>query len=303
MEGVDVAVKAMHLRSLPPHLKNELNPVFLANGHPDILTTYGICDYPGKFSQVTELMETSLGAWIEKLNQEGQAIFLSDRNQIGYKMARGLSYLHSKNITHKHLKDSNILLRFLPGIGIEVKLADADLSKLKLETSGNCSAAYEVTIRYRAPETFTREYGRLNGGDGRLNNEARLVAQKEADVYSLGVVVLQMQTMRKPYAEFSEAKVLQKLSAKEQEAIPDKTLPVTRAIIQAATDLVPAQRPSALEAQQAFEINEPLLKIQPLVRAVFSDQRFRDILPAIANNLCTAFGLDAIKHLAVNPKE
>lgn len=296
--GVDVAVKVNYLKSIAPHLKTEYDAVFLANGHPNILTTYGICDQPGKHMKVMELMSISLGDWIEQLNQQQLIISPFVRNEIGHKIACGLTYLHSKNIAHKHLKGNNVLLRFIPGKGVDVKLADAGLSKLKLETSGNGAANGDATVRWRAPESFTREFGRLNP-------EETLKAHKAADVYSLGKVVQQMERMQKPYEQLDERQVVAILSGKDQEKIfeitPENTLSTTRAIIQTSTDLVPAVRLSAQNVQQTFEKSSGFLKKQALVPVIFSERAFRDILPAIAKYFNLAYSTDAFKHLAANP--
>ncbi|GAA0174851.1 hypothetical protein LIER_28153 [Lithospermum erythrorhizon] len=96
--------------------------------------------------------------------------------------ARGIAYLHedcTPRIIHRDIKSANILL----DNNFEAKVADFGLAKLALELEAHTHISTRVmgTFGYMAPEYATT---------GKLT--------EKSDVYSLGVVLLELITGRKP---------------------------------------------------------------------------------------------------------
>ncbi|KAL5665961.1 hypothetical protein ACJX0J_026069, partial [Zea mays] len=103
----------------------------------------------------------------------------STRSGICLGTAKGLSYLHEEhepNIVHRDIKASNVLLDrdYLPKIG------DFGLAKLFPDNITHISTAVVGTSGYLAPEYFV--HGQLT---------------KKADVYSFGVLVLEIVSGRR----------------------------------------------------------------------------------------------------------
>lgn len=98
--------------------------------------------------------------------------------------ARGLAYLHEDchpRIIHRDIKSSNILL----DINFEAQVADFGLAKLAADTNTHVSTRVMGTFGYLAPEYAT---------SGKVT--------EKSDVFSFGVVLLELITGRKPVDTF-----------------------------------------------------------------------------------------------------
>jgi WNK lysine deficient protein kinase len=94
---------------------------------------------------------------------------------------RGLKYLHNEvnpPIVHRDIKCDNLYIDSTNG---RIKIGDLGLSKIQ---SSNCTSSFAGTEEFMAPEVFQGKYSVL------------------ADVYSLGMCVLEMLTGEKPYKEY-----------------------------------------------------------------------------------------------------
>lgn len=99
--------------------------------------------------------------------------------------AKGLEYIHSKNITHGNVKCSNILVTSAG----EACICDFGMSKIIEDVTGTSASATLTTsgsARWLAPELIT----------GTVSSPT-----KEADVYSFGMAMLELLTRKPPYAD------------------------------------------------------------------------------------------------------
>lgn len=111
----------------------------------------------------------------------------STRLKIGLGCARGLAYLHEDchpKIIHRDIKSSNILLEE----NFEAKVADFGLAKLSSDTNTHVSTRVMGTFGYLAPEY---------AASGKLTDRS--------DVFSFGVVLLELVTGRRPIDMSQEA--------------------------------------------------------------------------------------------------
>jgi sterile alpha motif and leucine zipper containing kinase AZK len=130
--GSEVAIKQLHLKTLPTHLKEEFEheaQVMAQCQYPNIINLYGIVTETGHHALVMEYMPK--GSLRGVLNDKSQELSWETRWLIAIDIAKGLSYLHSKNILHRDLKSLNILL----GNDYHAKICDFGLAKIKLESS------------------------------------------------------------------------------------------------------------------------------------------------------------------------
>ena len=75
---------------------------------------------------------------------------------IGYRILRGLQFIHSRRIIHRDIKPSNLLINRSG----DVKISDFGIAR-KLQGTGAMSQTYLGTLMYMAPERInTNEYGR-----------------------------------------------------------------------------------------------------------------------------------------------
>ena len=109
------------------------------------------------------------------LNKELQ---LSQKTELMYGIAKGISYLHSNNIIHRDVKPANILIA--SEIPLTPKLADFDISKaLDVDAETSVMSSNVGTLAFKAPEFFIRPRGKLE-------------YHRNVDVYAAGLTFLAM---------------------------------------------------------------------------------------------------------------
>ncbi|WOG91974.1 hypothetical protein DCAR_0311230 [Daucus carota subsp. sativus] len=114
----------------------------------------------------------------EASHQDGHVLNWPMRHLIALGIARGLAFLHSNSMVHGDVKPQNVLF----DADFEAHLCDYGLEKLALAPNAEASTSSTPvgTLGYVSPEaTLTGQ------------------ASKEADVYSFGIVLLEILTGRK----------------------------------------------------------------------------------------------------------
>ncbi|XP_042033088.1 probable LRR receptor-like serine/threonine-protein kinase At4g36180 [Salvia splendens] len=143
---------------------------YYAGPPPDM--RFLVYDYMPNGNLTTLLQEAS--------HQEGHVLNWPMRHLIALGIARGLAFLHSVSIIHGDVKPQNVLF----DADFEAHLSDFGLDKVTIATTSaeaSTSASPVGTLGYVAPEAT------LTGKPS-----------KEADVYSFGIVVLEILTGKKP---------------------------------------------------------------------------------------------------------
>ncbi|XWS25860.1 hypothetical protein CRYUN_Cryun27aG0103600 [Craigia yunnanensis] len=138
-------------------------------GPPDLrLLVY---DYMPNGNLATLLQEAS--------HQDGHMLNWPMRHLIALGIARGLAFLHSLSIVHGDVKPQNVLF----DADFEAHLSEFGLERLTIATPAEASSSSTPV-----------------GSLGYVAPEAALTSQpaKEADVYSFGIVLLEILTGRKP---------------------------------------------------------------------------------------------------------
>ncbi|KAG6704925.1 hypothetical protein I3842_07G156400 [Carya illinoinensis] len=138
-------------------------------GPPDLrLLVY---DYMPNGNLATLLQEAS--------HQEGHVLNWPMRHLIALGIARGIAFLHSVSIVHGDVKPQNVLF----DADFEAHLSEFGLDRLTIATPAEASSSSTPI-----------------GSLGYVSPEAALTGQatREADVYSFGIVLLEILTGRKP---------------------------------------------------------------------------------------------------------
>ncbi|MBS0652599.1 MAG: protein kinase [Verrucomicrobia bacterium] len=264
-----VAIKVWCMKSLLEHVKTEYDDAgaFLTNPH--LLTVFGVCVYPGKYADVMELMDTSLHQLYKDPAKANDKLTLRNIGIIGSGIANGVAYLHSKGIAHKYLKSQNVLLSEDLKT---VKICDQGRSKLRLEM-GNCAQGREdATVRYRSPETFTREYAK---------QKDNIETTKQTDSFALGMLLWTLFARHEPYQADTEAIALGKVQTNQQETIPENCTRAHAHLIQNCWK-PSGQRPSALEFKSELKKADDFVqgfvdKINLASNCLFADGQMKDI--------------------------
>jgi eukaryotic-like serine/threonine-protein kinase len=143
---------------------------------------------------------------------------------VGEQVADVLSYAHATGVVHRDVKPANVLM----GTQGRAKLADFGIARLIGDTVRHTQTGQQVgTAAYLAPEQMRGE-----AVDG------------AADVYSLGLVLLEALSGRHAYSGTSMESALARLHAAP--TIPPTVDDDLRGLLTAMTALEPTQRPSAV---------------------------------------------------------
>lgn len=114
-----------------------------------------------------------------------------------------MMFMHNKDIEHRDIKTQNI---FISSDGI-IRLGDFGISR-KIEKNNDKLKTAAGTPYFMAPETIT--------GDS---------YDEKADMWSVGVILYELITLKKPFEGQSIESVFMAIMEKEFEALPAKTDP------------------------------------------------------------------------------
>jgi formylglycine-generating enzyme required for sulfatase activity/dienelactone hydrolase len=174
------------------------------------------------------------GETLKKRIQRGP-LSIEDVATIGAQIARGLSAAHEAGIVHRDIKPANVMLTSKG----EVKIVDFGIAKLAGQSDLTRTGLSLGTVSYMAPEQFIGQVDR------------------RADIWSLGVVLYEMLTRRRPFEGENDMTVMR--------AVVDRTPPPVKvlrpdvpdamvAIIERALQKDPSHRfESATEMADALE--------------------------------------------------
>ncbi len=187
--------------------------------HPNIIPVLGTDETaPLPFIVYHYCHGPTLAQW---LSQQRDAVPCRQAVQIVVLLAEAIHHAHQRGILHRDLKPSNILLEltsntehrqgFVDGPGLTIpRITDFGISKvfnednsdaqMRGETAQNLTTLGMIvgTIQYMAPEQIRGEQGNVGW---------------HSDVYSLGVILYELLTRRRPFAGDTSAEVLIQMSA------------------------------------------------------------------------------------------
>nr|XP_034889458.1 LEAF RUST 10 DISEASE-RESISTANCE LOCUS RECEPTOR-LIKE PROTEIN KINASE-like 2.7 isoform X2 [Populus alba] len=234
--------------------------------HVNVVTLLGFCYEKNKRALIYEFMPNgSLDSFISEKGSPHTNCRLEWENlyEIAVGIARGLEYLHrgcNTRIVHFDIKPHNILLDedFCP------KISDFGLAKLcQSKVSKISMIGARGTVGYIAPEVFCRSFGGVT---------------YKSDVYSYGMMVLEMVGQRKDfdmgsletnemyfpdwfymYLEPGKISTLHGGTTEEEEEIVEKMIFVGLWCIQT----IPSHRPSMTKVVEMFEGSLQSLQIPP----------------------------------------
>jgi tRNA A-37 threonylcarbamoyl transferase component Bud32 len=157
-------------------------------------------------------------------------------------LAEALHTVHAARVVHRDIKPSNVLLRrsVLPHQEYRAKLADFGIAHLIDSTRMTAPGSLMGTVAYLSPEL-------VRGAD----------PATPADVYALGLVLLEALTARRAYPQTStHESLMARLNASP--TIPGSLGYQWKSLLTAMTASDPAARPTALEVAMAARDLGPL---------------------------------------------
>ena len=181
-DGATIAIKRLSgdFGQMEREFKAEVETLSKAQ-HPNLVLLQGYCRIGSDRLLIYSFMENgSLDHWLHE-NPDGPSRLIWPRRlQIAKGAARGLAYLHlscQPHILHRDIKSSNILL----DENFEAHLADFGLARLICPYATHVTTDLVGTLGYIPPE-----YGQSS------------VATFKGDVYSFGIVLLELVTGKRP---------------------------------------------------------------------------------------------------------
>ncbi|KAL6899562.1 hypothetical protein ACP4OV_006220 [Aristida adscensionis] len=181
-DGATIAIKRLSgdFGQMEREFKAEVETLSKAQ-HPNLVLLQGYCRIGNDRLLIYSFMENgSLDHWLHEKPDGPSRLAWHRRLQIAKGAARGLAYLHlscQPHILHRDIKSSNILL----DENYEAHLADFGLARLICPYATHVTTDLVGTLGYIPPE-----YGQSS------------VATFKGDVYSFGIVLLELLTGKRP---------------------------------------------------------------------------------------------------------
>ncbi|KAF8053349.1 hypothetical protein N665_1425s0001, partial [Sinapis alba] len=187
--GTDVAIKLFLEQDLTAeNMEDFCNEISILSRirHPNVVLFLGACTKPPRLSMITEYME--LGSLYYLIHMSGQKKKLSWHRRLRMlrDICRGLMCIHRMKIVHRDLKSANCLV----DKHWTVKICDFGLSRIMTdENMKDTSSA--GTPEWMAPELIRNE-----------------PFTEKCDIFSLGVIMWELSTLRKPWEGVPPEKVI-----------------------------------------------------------------------------------------------
>lgn len=233
--GRTVALKVMVGDSADPtdaaRVRSEIR-LLASLSHPSLVTLY---DARLSSTPTYLAMELIAGPTLTDVIERGP-IPGADAARYGREIAEALSVVHSRGIVHRDVKPSNILLRPPAHTGERARATLADFGIAALVGATRVTRADTVigTAAYLSPE------------------QARgMPAAPASDVYSLGLVLLEALTGRRPFGGRTPHEALAARLVSPPD-IPDDLPRPWRTLLSRMTAIDPAERPDAADLGAEF---------------------------------------------------
>ncbi|KAI3694268.1 hypothetical protein L1987_77232 [Smallanthus sonchifolius] len=227
--GTEVAVKKFMNQDISgdalTQFKGEIE-IMLRLRHPNVVLFMGAVTRPPNLSILTEFLPR--GSLYKLLHRTNVQLDEKRRMRMALDVAKGMNYLHTSNpvIVHRDLKTPNLLV----DKNWVVKVCDFGMSRMKHHTFLS-SKSTAGTPEWMAPEV--------------LRNEP---SNEKCDVYSFGVILWELATLRIPWTEMNSMQVVGAVGFQHRHLdIPETVDPVVARIITDCWHPKPQCRPSFKE--------------------------------------------------------
>jgi serine/threonine protein kinase len=236
--GVACALKVISLARMTAdqrrYVEREVQIMEMAR-HENIVRYLGHENIPDKEEMhiMMELFPESLTQLITKRKGLGhRSLALGEIKMLAIQVLSGIDYLHGRNIVHADLKSDNILVDFdAQGEFNRIKISDLGVCQVAESCDSQSVACHVGTTVYMAPEAMTRgEYSTA------------------ADVWSFGLLLVEMISLARPYASLTPSAAIMKIESGEAPEFPSPGCSKQAKILAAARRCLirdPQSRPSA----------------------------------------------------------
>ncbi|KAF0446141.1 kinase-like protein [Gigaspora margarita] len=154
-------------------------------GHPNIITFYGVTEDPSKEHQfmILQYADKDLRDY---LRENFKNLQLIDKLRMAEETAQGLRFLHTKNIVHGDLNSRNILIH-----NKQIKITDFDVSRQINGVSTLPCTDIKGMPAYIDPQCFKD-----------------LKYDKKSEIYSLGVILWEISSGQPPFKSLTSLEII-----------------------------------------------------------------------------------------------
>jgi eukaryotic-like serine/threonine-protein kinase len=216
----EVAIKTLRYEEIDPEQIDEVKKRFFREAeaagklsHPNIVTIYDVGEDYDIAYMAMELLD---GTDLEKYTKRENLLPMEEVVRVVSCVAAALDYAHANGIVHRDIKPANIMMLN----NREVKVADFGIARV-MATSKTQTGVVMGTPSYMSPEQIAGKKV-----DGR------------SDLFSLGVVLYELISGKKPFDGDSIATLMYKITASPprpiQEfspGIPEKMVPIVEKLL------------------------------------------------------------------------
>ncbi|KAK9142395.1 hypothetical protein Syun_011795 [Stephania yunnanensis] len=226
LNGTEVAVKKFLDQDFSGDALDQFRcevKIMLRLRHPNVVLFMGAVTRPPNLSILTEFLPR--GSLYRLLHRPNVQLDEKRRLKMALDVAKGMNYLHTSHptIVHRDLKSPNLLV----DKNWTVKVCDFGLSRLKHHTFLS-SKSTAGTPEWMAPEV--------------LRNEP---SNEKCDVYSFGVILWELATMRMPWSGMNPMQVVGAVGFQNRRLeIPEDVDPMIAQTIRDCWQSDPNLRPS-----------------------------------------------------------
>ncbi len=208
--------------------------------HPNVCRLHDLVEHAGGEALVLELLA---GETLKSRLDEGPRQSFEAALGIAAQIAAGLAAAHAAGIVHRDLKPSNVML----GAGRQLKLIDFGIARRERQQLPSEPAADEPP---GAGETLHTRRGSTLGTPAYMSPEQAGGEElgPPTDVYSLGVLLVELFTGRSAYAARDAAELQARVREAQVEPLDDVAAPV-RPLLERMLSVDPAARPTIAEVE------------------------------------------------------
>jgi len=251
--GIDVAVKTFYGTDNPV-FKREM-PILAGLSHPNIVSFLCHGKDIGECCLVMELMDGDLFSLMkERLRSDrtrSSPFSVFEEFDVILQIAEAMDYLHKMRVLHRDLKSHNILVRCLKSTNaegyeyVQVKVSDFGLSRTKEFSMTHSHMTPNMgTTKWMAPELM--KYWNTNDIrdiETEKNEEVMENNPFKCDVYSFGMVCLEILTGDVPFPNMTANEVKTAVCAGERPQLPDRCDEKLKALIDKCWNPKASSRP------------------------------------------------------------
>lgn len=271
--GAEVAIKQLHAENLSGgHLLSfQREIVVLATvAHPTVVKFIGATDST-PFYIVTEWMGG--GTLYDELHTLNK-LDMTKMTICAFDIARGMNFLHSRNIVHRDLKSLNVLLND-QGVA---KICDFGFSR-SYSSEDQLMTGNVGTPHWMAPEML----------------EGKNQYDEKIDVYAYGIVLWEIVMRRRPYQNLEASAIIAQVLMNDiRPSLPRSFSGPWRELIESCWARNPKDRPSFTEILKRFRTGEVLLTGANQKKVVEHCNANRDEIERVTEELETELTSSAV---------